>query len=172
MTCNVVTEQLKENTLQWFFFNWEIVIPCIGKNILQESSKQLLSSWKRCFHWTYTALLVLLLAIFREVAPWKKVHKKYFLFPFIFFKLWFVGYSMNSEPRKFLFPNFALRKKEKVICFRRGNCYFIVCSVLSLCILIYTSKKYRSFSYLDIYHHFGFVRTTSTGRLASVQLFL
>ena len=87
-------------------------------------------------------------------------------------KLCIVVYSMDVEPRTFLFTDFALRKKEKVICFKRGNCHFIVCSVSSVCILISTSNKYRSFSYWDIYHYFGFVRTTSTGRLAGVQLFM
>ena len=87
-------------------------------------------------------------------------------------KLCIVVYSMAVEPRTFLFTDFALRKKEKVICFKRGNCHFIVCSVSSVCILISTSNKYCSFSYWDIYHCFGFVRTTSTGRLAGVQLFM
>ena len=69
-----------------------------------------------------------------------------------------VVYSMDAEPQTFLFTNFALRKKEKVICFKRGNYPSIVCYVSSVCILISTSNKYCSFSYLDIYHYFGFVR--------------
>ena len=90
-------------------------------------------------------------------------------FTFIYLlKLCIVVYSMDVEPRTFLFTDFALRKREKVICFKRGNCHFIVCSVSSVCILISTSNKYRSFSYWDIYHYLGFVRTTSTGRLAGV----
>ena len=59
-------------------------------------------------------------------------------------KLCIVVYSMTVEPRTLLFTDFALRKKEKVICFKRGNCHFIVCSVSSVCILISTSNKYRS----------------------------
>ena len=86
-------------------------------------------------------------------------------------KLCIVVYSMDVEPRTFLFTDSALRKKEKVICFMRGNWHFIVCSVSSVCILIFTSSIYRSFSHLDIYQYFVFFRTTSTGRLASVQLF-
>ena len=76
----VVTKQLKENTPQRFFLNRETLIPCIGNNIRWESSKLLFSSSKLYFHWTHTALLALLLELFREVALWTKVHKKYFLF--------------------------------------------------------------------------------------------
>ena len=101
----------------------------------------------------------------------KSTQEIFFTFIYLL-KLCIVVYSMNVEPRTFLFTDFALTKKEKVICFKRGNCHFIVCSVSSVCILISTSNKYRSFSYWDIYHYFGFVRTTSTGRLAGVQLFM
>ena len=65
-------------------------------------------------------------------------------------KLCIVVYSMDAEPRTFLFTDFALRKKEKRICFKRGNCHFIACSVSSVCILISAFNKYRSFSYLGI----------------------
>ena len=101
----------------------------------------------------------------------KSTQEIFFTFIYLL-KLCIVVYSMDVEPRTFLFTDFALRKKEKVICFKRGNCHFIVCSVSSVCILISTSNKYRSFSYWDIYHYFGFARTTSTGRLAGVQLFM
>ena len=87
---------------------------------------------------------------------------------FIFFKPCIVGYSMNVESWTFLPTDFALRKKEKVICFERGDCHFIVCSVSSVCIFISTSNKYRSFSYLDIYHYFVFFGTTSTGQLVFI----
>ena len=46
-------------------------------------------------------------------------------------------------------------------CSKRGNCHFVVCSFSSVSILISTSNKYHSFSYSDICHCFGFVRTTS-----------
>ena len=98
----------------------------------------------------------------------KSTQEIFFTFIYLL-KLCIVVYNMDVEPRTFLFTDFALRKKEKVICFKRGNCHFIVCSVSSVCIPIPTSNKYRSFSYWDIYHYFGFVRTTSTGRLAGVQ---
>ena len=65
-------------------------------------------------------------------------------------KLCIVVYSMDAEPRTFLFTDFALRNKEKRICFKRGNYHFIVCSVSSVCILMSASNKYRSFSYLGI----------------------
>ena len=63
----------------------------------------------------------------------------------------------------FPFTDFALRKKES-FAFKQGDCHFIVCSVSSVCILIFLSNKYHSFSYLDIYHYFGFVRTISAVR--------
>ena len=88
------------------------------------------------------------------------------------FKLCIVVYSMDVVPRTFLLTDFALRKKEKVICFMGGNYHYVVCSVSSVCIHISTSNKYRSFSYWDIFHYFGFVRITSTGRLAGAQLFM
>ena len=62
-------------------------------------------------------------------------------------KLCIVVYSMDVEALTFLFTDSALSKKEKVICFMRGNCHFIVCFVSSVCVLISTSNKYRSFSY-------------------------
>ena len=67
-----------------------------------------------------------------------------------------------------MFIDFPLRKKEKVICFKRDDGHFIVFSVSFVCILISTSNKYRSFSYLDICHYFGFVRTTLAVPLAFI----
>ena len=75
----------------------------------------------------------------------KSTQEIFFTFIYLL-KRCIVVYSMDVEPRTFLFTDFALRK-EKVICFKRGNCHFIVCSVSSVCILISTSNKYRSFSY-------------------------
>ena len=101
-----------------------------------------------------------------------KSTKEIFFTSIYLLKLCIVVCSMDAEPRTFLFTDFALRKKKKLICFKWGNCHFIVCSVSSVYILIATSNKYRSFSYLDIYHYFGFVRATSTGRLTGGQLFM
>ena len=67
---------------------------------------------------------------------------------FTFFKLCIVDYSINAEPWTILFRDFAFRKKEKVICVRPSDCHFMVCSVSSVSILISTSNKYHSFSYL------------------------
>ena len=86
----------------------------------------------------------------------------------MFFKLCIVGYSMNAEPLTLLFTDFILRNKEKVICFKRGKCQFKVYFVSSVCILISTFNKYRSFSYLVICQYFGFVRTTSAVRLVFI----
>ena len=58
----------------------------------------------------------------------------------------------------FLFADFALRKKER-FAFKQGDYHFIVCSASFVCILISTSNKYRSFSYLDICRYLCFVRT-------------
>ena len=64
----------------------------------------------------------------------------------------------------FLFTDFALSKNKR-FSFKQGDCHFLVFSVSSVCILISTSNKYRSFSYLDICRYFGVVRTTPAVRL-------
>ena len=111
----------------------------------------------------HTLLLLSLLGILREVALWTKLRKKYFVFYILtryLVILCAVGYSMHAEPWMFLFIDFALRKKEW-FAFKQGDCHIIVCSVSSVCILIFISNKYRNFSYFDICRYFGLVRTTS-----------
>ena len=78
-------------------------------------------------------------------------------------KLGVVGHSMQGEPWMFLFTDFALSKNKR-FSFKQGDCHFLVFSVSSVCILISTSNKYRSFSYLDICRYFGVVRTTPAVR--------